>query len=53
MDGNPIDGRSCDIIYDGDDNGLESRTRIAIDEDGGVVDVYAEDADAADMWGGE
>lgn len=49
MDGNPIDGRSCDIVYD--DNGPESRTRIIIDEDGGVVDMYVEDADA-EMWGG-
>ncbi|WYZ36481.1 hypothetical protein EsH8_XV_000034 [Colletotrichum jinshuiense] len=48
LDGNPVDGRSCDIIYD--DNSPESRTRIVIDEDGGVVDMYVEDADA-DMWG--
>jgi hypothetical protein len=49
MDGNPIDGRSCDIIYD--DKDLDSRTRIVIDENSGVVDMYVEDADA-DVWGG-
>lgn len=48
MDGNPIDGQSCDIIYDYNDP--ESRTRIVVDEDGVVVDMYVEDADA-DMWG--
>ena len=47
MEGNPTDGRSCDIIYD--DNDLESRTRIVVDEDGRVVDMYVEDVDA-DMW---
>jgi hypothetical protein len=48
--GNPgLDGRSCDIIYD--DKDLESRTRIVIDEDGGVVDMHVKEADA-DVWGG-
>ncbi|KAK8067767.1 glycoside hydrolase family 18 protein [Apiospora saccharicola] len=51
MEGHPIDGRNCDIIYDDDDDedDPESRTRIVIDEDGGVVGMYVEDADEG-MW---
>ncbi|KAK8102995.1 glycoside hydrolase family 18 protein [Apiospora sp. TS-2023a] len=50
MQGNPIDGRNCDIIYDDDGDDPESRTRIVIDEDGRVVSMYIEDADAG-FWG--
>jgi hypothetical protein len=47
MDGNRVDGRACDIIYqdaeaDADD---DSRVRIVVDEHGNMVDVYMEGAD--------
>lgn len=41
-DGNFVDGRTCDIIYE--DEHPDSRVRIVVDEDGHVVDVvYMED----------
>ena len=47
MDGRPIEGQNCDIIYDDDDDDdLASRTRILVDEDGHVMDVYFDGVDA-------
>ncbi|KAK4870248.1 hypothetical protein LT330_005302 [Penicillium expansum] len=47
LDGNPIDGRTCNIIYE--DDGPRSEVRLVLDEDGHVVDMYMGDPDA-DSW---
>lgn len=47
MDGDPVDGRSCDVIYE--DRDPDSRVRIVVDEDGNVIDVYTED-DPDNLW---
>ncbi|KAJ6037676.1 Glycoside hydrolase superfamily [Penicillium canescens] len=44
LDGNPIDGRTCNIIYE--DDGPRSEVRLVLDEDGHVVDMYMGDPDA-------
>lgn len=46
MDGNPIDGRKCSVIYEEDDPA--SQVHIVLDEDGNVVDMYTgvEDEDS-------
>ncbi|CRG92683.1 hypothetical protein PISL3812_09747 [Talaromyces islandicus] len=44
LDGKPIDGRTCDIIYEDDDP--HSEVRIVLDEKGNVVDMYTGDPDA-------
>lgn len=50
MNGRPIDGQDCDIVYD--DAALAPSTRTVVDEDGGVVSVYvvAPDADDDYAW---
>lgn len=47
LDGNPVDGRTCNIIYEDDDP--HSEVRIVLDENGKVVDMYMGDPDAG-LW---
>lgn len=47
LDGKPVDGRTCNIIYEDDDP--HSQVRIVLDEKGSVVDMYMGDPDAG-MW---
>lgn len=47
LDGNPVDGRTCNIIYEPDDP--HSEVRIVLDEQGKVVDMYMGDPDAG-LW---
>lgn len=47
MDGNPIDGRKCSVIYDEDDPA--SQVHIVLNEDGNVVDIYT-GVDDEDSW---
>lgn len=44
LDGKPVDGRTCNIIYEDDDP--HSEVRIVLDEKGKVVDMYMGDPDA-------
>lgn len=53
VDGNRVDGRSCDVIYDEDDPNQPdgSKVRIIIDEDGNMVDMYMGEDGAGDgLW---
>lgn len=47
LDGKPVDGRTCNIIYEDDDP--QSEVRIVLDEKGKVVDMYMGDPDAG-LW---
>jgi chitinase len=44
MDGKPVDGRTCNVIYE--DDGPHSELRIILDEEGNVVDMYMGDPEA-------
>lgn len=44
LDGQPIDGRTCNIIYE--DGDPRAEVRIILDEDGNVVDMYMGNPDA-------
>ncbi|KAJ6016619.1 hypothetical protein N7540_011210 [Penicillium herquei] len=44
MEGNPVDGRTCNIIYEDDDQ--HSEVRLILDEEGNVVDMYTGDPEA-------
>lgn len=46
-DGNPVDGRTCDVIYE--DRHQDFQVRIVVDEDGNMVDMYTGDGDAG-LW---
>lgn len=48
IDGNPIDGRKCSVIYEEADP--ESQVHIVLDEDGNVVDMYTGDGDEGGSW---
>ncbi|KAK4033108.1 hypothetical protein C8A01DRAFT_40430 [Parachaetomium inaequale] len=50
MDGNPVDGRTCDVIYEEDEEETASRLRIVVDEDGNMVDVYMTDDGDGGLW---
>ncbi|KFZ18962.1 hypothetical protein V501_00864 [Pseudogymnoascus sp. VKM F-4519 (FW-2642)] len=47
LDGKPVDGRTCNIIYEDDDP--HSEVHIVLDEKGKVVDMYMGDLDAG-LW---
>ncbi|KAJ5120964.1 uncharacterized protein N7515_010352 [Penicillium bovifimosum] len=47
MEGNPVDGRTCNIIYEDDDP--HSELRLILDEEGNVVDMYMGDPEAG-LW---
>lgn len=44
LEGNPVDGRTCNVIYEDDDP--HSELRLILNEEGHVVDMYMGDADA-------
>ncbi|KFY85211.1 hypothetical protein V498_07750 [Pseudogymnoascus sp. VKM F-4517 (FW-2822)] len=44
IDGKPVDGRTCNVIYE--DDGPHSELRIILDEEGNVVDMYMGDPEA-------
>lgn len=51
MEGNPIDGRKCSVIYE--DQDPDSQVHVVLDEDGNVVDMYMgndEDDDVDGSW---
>lgn len=50
MDGNPVDGQTCDVIYD--DLDPHSEVRIVLDEHGNMVDMYMGDPEAG-LWSRE
>jgi hypothetical protein len=43
MEGNPVDGRTCNVIYEDDDPHFE--LRLMLNEEGHVVDMYMGDAE--------
>lgn len=47
LDGKPVDGRTCNIIYENDNP--HSEVHIVLDEKGKVVDMYIGDPDAG-LW---
>ncbi|GFF58927.1 putative uncharacterized oxidoreductase C513.07 [Aspergillus udagawae] len=47
LDGKPVDGRTCNIIYEDGDPHFE--VRIVLNEKGKVVDMYMGDPDAG-LW---
>ncbi|KAJ5921194.1 CAZyme family GH18 [Penicillium verhagenii] len=44
LEGNPVDGRTCNVIYEDDDP--HSELRLILNEEGHVVDMYMGDAEA-------
>lgn len=44
MQGKRVDGRTCNVIYEDDDQ--QSELRIMLDKDGNVVDMYMGDPEA-------
>ncbi|KAI1454308.1 hypothetical protein F4805DRAFT_469461 [Annulohypoxylon moriforme] len=47
MDGQVVDGRTCDVIYE--EHRPDSRVHIVVDEDGNPVDMYVGD-DTTGLW---
>ncbi|KAJ9253948.1 hypothetical protein DTO207G8_3809 [Paecilomyces variotii] len=47
LEGNPVDGRTCNAIYEDDDP--HSELRLILDEEGNVVDMYMGDPEAG-LW---